>query len=314
MGLTGIIYGGIVALWLCYLVPLALRRYDEAARTRSIDRFSSAMRVLGRANPQPTRWATRRDGVAHRPLLRQRAVVDGTATEASRDPRRVSKMAATRAARAAAARRRRVLAVLLAATGAVGGAAGVGLLPSWSVAVPGGFVLVFLVVARSQVRRARMSTWERALRTDEPGPPAQVRVTVEPVGDQPDDAPTEELAAVLMERQVVAAAVLTVDGDALWDPLPVTLPTYVSKPRAERSIRTVDLTGQGARTPGRPLADADTEVATTGVDSGVDNPVDNPVDNGADVEVDPGAADAAEAPVAAGAGGGPEPPRRAVGD
>ena len=45
------IYGGIVVLWLCYLVPLALRRYDNAAKARSVERFSTAMRVLGGGDP-----------------------------------------------------------------------------------------------------------------------------------------------------------------------------------------------------------------------------------------------------------------------
>src|SRR5699024_2370131 len=30
---------------------------------------------------------------------------------------------------------------------------------------------------------------------------------------------------------------------ALWDPLPITKPTYVSKPLTPRTVRTIDLTG-----------------------------------------------------------------------
>ena len=41
------------------------------------------------------------------------------------------------------------------------------------------------------------------------------------------------------------------DG-TLWDPLPVTLPTYVTKPAAtRRSVRTIDLGEPGAWTSGR---------------------------------------------------------------
>ena len=29
----------------------------------------------------------------------------------------------------------------------------------------------------------------------------------------------------------------------LWDPIPITLPTYVSKPLAPRTVRTIDLSG-----------------------------------------------------------------------
>ena len=32
----------------------------------------------------------------------------------------------------------------------------------------------------------------------------------------------------------------------LWDPIPITMPTYVSKPLAPRTVRTIDLSGPGA--------------------------------------------------------------------
>ncbi len=32
---------------------------------------------------------------------------------------------------------------------------------------------------------------------------------------------------------------------ALWDPVPITMPTYVSKPLAPRTVRTIDLSGPG---------------------------------------------------------------------
>jgi hypothetical protein len=37
----------------------------------------------------------------------------------------------------------------------------------------------------------------------------------------------------------------------LWDPVPVTLPTYVHKPRAPRTIRTIDLGSDDIQTSGR---------------------------------------------------------------
>jgi len=42
----------------------------------------------------------------------------------------------------------------------------------------------------------------------------------------------------------------------LWDPLPVTLPTYVSKPRANRSVRTIDLADPRVSSSGRDAADS----------------------------------------------------------
>jgi hypothetical protein len=42
----------------------------------------------------------------------------------------------------------------------------------------------------------------------------------------------------------------------LWDPVPVTLPTYVSKPPARRTVRTIDLDATGVWTSGRTEADS----------------------------------------------------------
>jgi hypothetical protein len=44
------------------------------------------------------------------------------------------------------------------------------------------------------------------------------------------------------------------EADRAWEPVPVPLPTYVSAPRAPRSVRIIDLTAPGAWTSGR-LAD-----------------------------------------------------------
>ncbi len=266
VGLTGIIYGGIVVLWLCYLVPLALRRHDEAARSRSVDRFSSAMRVLGRTDAGDEPLVRRRTLRA-----RSRSQAAGPPGEPSpAEPARVVSPAVTRAAaRAAAARRRRVLVVLLALTMLVTGVAVAGLLPLWSVAAPVSLVLGFLVTARLQVSRTRTSTWERALRSAA----VAAEPHVQPVGDEPDDAPTVVLDTVLEEQQVVAAPVTTVDGQSLWDPLPVTLPTYVSKPRAERKIRTIDLHGEGAWTSGHLPEPAADEEAPAAREDAVEVPV-----------------------------------------
>ncbi len=38
---------------------------------------------------------------------------------------------------------------------------------------------------------------------------------------------------------------------ALWDPVPITMPTYVSKPLAPRTVRTIDLSGPGVTSSAR---------------------------------------------------------------
>ena len=215
------IYAGIVLLWLCYLVPLALRRYDDASRARSVERFSDAMRGLGRAD-------------AVEPPVRAPVVWV--------DPR-----AQHRAARLAARRRRRVVGILLFGAAATAVTCFLALAPWWAMSIPAGLVVVFLVVARVQVARTRTSTWESAL----------VAGGVALMGDPPDEQPTVVLDAIaeqvhMPQQQVVAAAVPTEGGEALWDPVPVTLPTYVSKPAARRTVPALDLPSEAVMHSGRP--------------------------------------------------------------
>jgi hypothetical protein len=54
----------------------------------------------------------------------------------------------------------------------------------------------------------------------------------------------------LDEQLVIAAPSVATTGELVWDPLPVTLPTYVTKPRAGRTVRTIDFAQPGAWTSG----------------------------------------------------------------
>jgi hypothetical protein len=53
----------------------------------------------------------------------------------------------------------------------------------------------------------------------------------------------------------------------LWDPIPITMPTYVSKPLAPRTVRTIDLSGpemsSSARHDGPVTADAQDSGSTS---------------------------------------------------
>jgi hypothetical protein len=218
---SGIIFLAIVGAWAAYFLPAALRRYDQAARNRSIERFSSAMRVLGggkvaAADVRPTGDAA-----------------DGTATREPAAAPEVHRRAQRTAARVAARRRRATMAVLVVLGLAVGGVAGYGLLPWWSGVAPAGLVLGFLVACRIQVRRESDAYWRAAAETEAPVR-RDVAVVVEP-----EDEPAVVLDQAEMSR--VAVALETADGVTLWDPVPVTLPTYVSKAKAPRTIRTIEL-------------------------------------------------------------------------
>ena len=63
-----------------------------------------------------------------------------------------------------------------------------------------------------------------------------------------ESAPTGSIAPVAPDETAAA--------EGLWDPVPVTLPTYVSKPAARRSVRTIDLDSTGVWTSGRSEADS----------------------------------------------------------
>lgn len=251
---TGLIYGAIVAVWAAFLVPWALRRYDEAAHTRSIEKFSTAMRVLGRRDAgEPATLAAPR-GLA----------------ESEREPAPVPPSAGrpTRAAaRVAARRRRRTLLVLLALTAVVLLLGAVGVLPLWAVAAPLALVGAFLAACRRQVAREDEALWTQAsparpaVPQRQPSGASAVRRAARvdsayggqrpAAGDEPNDEPTVVLSpGALVEAEAVAVPVTTDDGTSLWDPLPVTLPTYVTKARAGRTIRTIDLGEPGTWTSG----------------------------------------------------------------
>jgi hypothetical protein len=292
VGLTGVIYAAIVVAWAIFLVPLALRRHDQTARNRSIERFSSSMRVLstgGRGASGSTAAVTpRQDDQADEPSA---VPVHG----ASVAVRPISRPAL----RAAAARRRRVLRVLVALTFFTGAVSVLGVIPRWSAAVPLVVIVAFLVVARRQVRRANESYWRRA--ADARGATPNVVRPPDPVVDTPhefipvgprgkgargstearpasgdaqdpsDDEPTITLSAAqvaaaargdLSEDRVVAVRLSTSDGSSLWDPLPVTLPSYVDKPVAKRTVRKITIGESGTWSAGHAVAGARAAGAT----------------------------------------------------
>jgi hypothetical protein len=287
--LSGIIFVVLALSWAVYLIPKALKQHDEVARTRSIDRFSSATRVLARREP-----VNRRDA---RLVVRPAPAVPGapaaapTAASAGRvtagptagptttvtltvEPA-VSRgrLAARRtAAKRAARRRRRILTFLLACDAAAAVALYLGHASLPVVAVPVVLTLVYLVLCRTQVRheivRDRAVLMEPAPVGAEPeavqsAPEPAVEVEVVPHTDEHGVAdfdesedtvgiPVEALKAALAEGRDLAD-----DQGTLWDPLPVTLPTYVTKPKAKRTVRTIDLSEPRTWTSGRTAEDAE---------------------------------------------------------
>ncbi len=52
------------------------------------------------------------------------------------------------------------------------------------------------------------------------------------------------------QLQIAVPSVSAANGEPVWDPLPVTVPTYVTKPRAGRTVRTIEFGQPGAWTSG----------------------------------------------------------------
>ncbi|VXC16575.1 divisome protein SepX/GlpR [Nocardioides sp. AX2bis] len=184
-----------------------------------------------------------------------------------------------RAAARAAARRRRVLGAVLGALAAVVLLAAAGALAWAWTAVPVVLLVAWLTACRMMVRvetgRAAEAQLRRAQRKDaraekrDQRREARIARRAErdedffgdydkpspllPVVDDGGD-PTQEVAAVIGGA---STSVRTAAEAGMWDPVPVTLPTYVGKAVATpRTVRTIDLDSTGVWTSGRSESDS----------------------------------------------------------
>jgi hypothetical protein len=207
----------LVVMWLVVLVPMFVRRGDERAEARSMDRFATAMRVLSRRSPGT-------GGVAGR---RPYATVPPTTYADGVSPVRA-------AARAEMMRRRRrTLSVLTVTTVlALPGALVVsGWL--WLVEAPAVMLLTgYVGWLRQQVRREQERRSRRAALFGEPA--RTVAGRAEHLARRPRTAGGRPAAA--------AAAEAPVGQDRTWRPVPIPTPTYVTAPVVRRRPDTlVDL-------------------------------------------------------------------------
>ncbi len=237
MDLSGLIFVALAVAWAAYLIPKALKHHEEVVRTRSVETFSDSMRVVARREPVDRRKAQL--VVPGKPAAKVEAVQGDTVVTT------VEQLAARRqATNRAARRRRRVLLSLLLVNVAVIAVATAHGISWWWVAAPAGLLLAWLVACRLMVRR------ERAWRPS--------------VVDQVVDALIEDEVLETAERPALfideeTGEMVAVSDPGFWDPIPVTLPTYVGKPAARRTVRTIDLDATGVWTSGR--TDADSQLA-----------------------------------------------------
>lgn len=265
MDLSALIFVALAVAWAVYLIPKALRHHEEDAARRSVDSFSDRMRVLARREAVTASKAELVVGA-------QKAKVDvietdsevevevaepdteQAETEAAPAPLtplqlRIRRAAAARAAR----RRRRVLGTLVLATLVVVGLAAAAVIPWVYVAAPATVIVAWLVACRLMVRKEQAARAVAPVRVKKRRRTlADVVIAEEDASDDASDAAagddTSEIAAV-----DEAESAPTPGG---WDPVPMTLPTYVGKAAAGRTVRTIDLDSTGVWSSGRNAADS----------------------------------------------------------
>ncbi|NYE35722.1 hypothetical protein F4692_000826 [Nocardioides cavernae] len=276
MDLSALIFVALAVAWAVYLIPKALKHHDEVVRSRSVEKFSHTMRVLARREPVDRRnarlvvspiRASLRPPVETKAHVAPEPVVAATVTtevtrEVTTSVRRTPSPAAERAsARRAAGRRRNVLALVLLANAVVVGLAAFSVVGWPWVGVPVGVLVAWLVACRVSVRaerrqRATRSAIEVGVPPAVEEEPDDVDLTGElPVAPQPrtpdvpavpesvESSPAADVPAVLTGEVPVVGG---------WDMVPTTLPTYVSKPAAQRrTVSTIDLDSTGVWSSGR---------------------------------------------------------------
>lgn len=227
---SGLIIAFVVAVWAAYFVPLVLRRYDEAGKNASVDEAGTTGRVIAPSAPATS---------AEPPSV---PTIDRPA------------------ARLAARRRRRTLLTLLALFAVTAVLAVASVVPWLGVTAPAVLIAAWLIACRIQVRGERGLSKPRARSTETSSSTAadeedtiivsgQYEIEVDPA--RPHVMEDTSLAVDALDDQIVIAVPsVSTAGVALWDPLPVTVPTYVTKPRAGRTVRTIDFTKPGAWTSG----------------------------------------------------------------
>ena len=243
MNISGVILVIIVALWGSLLVPALVRKHDNVTEVRSVDRFSYALRILSRRTPY---IPGRRDVLVARKSAKDRRPVVSPAAEfvasvaPPHRPAATSPAARVAATRSALARKRRraLLGLTLALAVCVFMAERSG--GRWWLTVAISVVLMVMYVTHLRTEAQQLATIERRRaqarrraarqRVDsDPSMPFMpgARRVAEPAAathaDHADDADDAEFV-----RPVAAMA------DGSWAPVPVTLPTYVSKPVATR--------------------------------------------------------------------------------
>lgn len=271
MDLSALIFVALAVAWAAYLIPKALKHHEEDRLGRTVESFSSSLRVLARRDTSDGRTTTL--VVPGRPAAEASELVEVAAVEVDAE---VTTAPAPRRTASPAQRRRRVLGLLLVATGTVLALAAFAVLAWAWVAAPVALLVAWLVACRVMVKAERRRPVRPAApRADRiPATPAvpatepevpEAETGAHPAVEDDREGEQQQVAAATAdadpETEEIAAVPAAEQGVQVgWDPVPTTLPTYVSKePAARRSVRTIDLDSTGVWTSGR--SEVDSQIA-----------------------------------------------------
>jgi hypothetical protein len=262
--LSAVIFVALALAWAVYLIPKALKHHDEMASDRLLEGHSDKARILSRKGKTTVVEVDEEVLEEVAPAAPAAAQVPApgpvvTTTAAPTVAPAPAPLVTRSTARKAAQRRRRVLGVLVAILVVVWAATWLAYLPIWAPGVPGALVVAWLVIARLSVRKQQRARRARPV----PSPARSVASALVDLGHPSQSAADlsgharvhtsstsnadeflEQLAdedTAGLAREDIEAALA--DDGSLWDPLPMTLPTYVNKARARRTVRTIELTG-----------------------------------------------------------------------
>ena len=259
MDLSALIFVALAVAWAVYLIPKALKHHDEVVRSRSVEKFSHTMRVLARREPvdrRNARLVVAPIRAALRPPVETKAhvapdpvapSVPAPAPAAQPPAPGVQRAAARRAAK----RRRTVLAAIMLTNAAVVGLAAASVIAWPWVAAPVVVLVAWLVACRVSVRaeHRQRAAWSAIEIGDAP----QVEPDLDDVdltGELSVVAPAPPLPRIVEDVPAAEAPAVTTGEVPVvvggWEMVPTTLPTYVSKPAAQRrTVSTIDLDSTG---------------------------------------------------------------------
>jgi hypothetical protein len=234
---SGLLYAGLIVIWGAYFIPRWLRRHDELSESRSIEKFDKAMRILSRREATPDRRYV---------VMPPRPADPGTMPRSRRPAgtsRPVSRVSPV------TFRRRRILAGLLLVTLVVSVVTPFTTVPWWGPLLAVTLTLAYLVHCRLQARsrhqvsRTRAAVQKRSMsrlmRFDAIERLMTVRreLAEERAAEERRWQESEAAEARLREEEERRQ----VEAEGGWSPVPVPLPTYVSKPVAPRRASSIDL-------------------------------------------------------------------------